>query len=454
MVKHQNDFVIFITSIVDVAMIFLAVFAFTSIFQPDIVIPKMIRATLPAIAVAVIFGFAIRAYNPARNIPPGSDALKSLLISLVSTSVLMVSFRPDAGFAISALPVITVFAMVLLGRRLLRLVYSLLRSSGYNRIYAMVLEDGDQRVQDFVSRLSEHHQWEVVPVACSRTPGHSAHCDSASTEEMDNLLQNRPSVDMVVSSTAGSNNGRMSFFDSVRNAGIEVYLAGNGVVPETLAGRSMKIHGYPAYVTGVPHCSNSIFKTIIDLLGATVLFLLLSPLMLLIGIAIKVTDPGSPVFCLQERTGMHGRRFTMYKFRTMVPDADRLKEELKEKSTAQAPLFKVPHDPRITPVGRLLRRFGLDELPQLFNVLKGDMSLVGPRPFLVEEEREFDVCERARRLARPGITGLAQIRGGSMLPMKEHIASDVEYINNWDLLLDMSIMLRTVPFILIKGTVR
>ena len=189
-------------------------------------------------------------------------------------------------------------------------------------------------------------------------------------------------------------------------------------------------------------------KRLIDLVGSFALLVLLAPLFLFISILIKLDSPGS-VFFVQERMGYNKRRFRMIKFRTMVSDAEaRLKdiEHLNEKS---GPIFKIKKDPRITRLGRFLRKSSLDELPQLINVVFGDMSLVGPRPLSIRDALGLEESWQKRRFSvRPGLTCLWQISGRSNLTFEQWMKLDLEYIDHWSLLLDCQILMKTVPAVL------
>jgi exopolysaccharide biosynthesis polyprenyl glycosylphosphotransferase len=170
--------------------------------------------------------------------------------------------------------------------------------------------------------------------------------------------------------------------------------------------------------------------------------LLLSPLMAMIAILIKLHDRG-PVLFTQVRVGVDGSTFRIYKFRTMVQDAEAMKVRLAEQNEAAGVLFKMRSDPRITVVGSWLRRWSLDELPQLFNVLLGDMSLVGPRPALPAETDQYPHHMRRRLAVKPGITGLWQVNGRSDLSWDEAIRLDINYVENWSLMLDVQILWKT-----------
>jgi exopolysaccharide biosynthesis polyprenyl glycosylphosphotransferase len=193
--------------------------------------------------------------------------------------------------------------------------------------------------------------------------------------------------------------------------------------------------------------SSAIVKRVFDLLGASIVLLVLSPLMVVIAVAIKL-DSGGPVFFRQLRVGRHGKRFYMLKFRTMIPEAEALKDSLRDRNEAQEGLFKIGDDPRVTRVGGFLRKTVQDELPQLINVVKGEMSLVGPRPLVIEEDRRIEGWHRQRLELMPGITGHWQILGPALVPLREMVAIDYLYVANWSLWTDIKIMLRTVPFII------
>ncbi|MDX2171220.1 MAG: sugar transferase [Deltaproteobacteria bacterium] len=188
-------------------------------------------------------------------------------------------------------------------------------------------------------------------------------------------------------------------------------------------------------------------KRLIDLAGAIVGLVVLAPALLAIALAIRLDSPW-PVIFAQERIGRHRRRFKALKFRTMVPDAEALQRQLEARNEADGPVFKIKEDPRITRLGRWLRATSLDELPQLFNVLRGEMSLVGPRPLPVRDVERIDVRWHMRRFSvKPGITCLWQVR--SRTPeFDAWIASDMEYIDNWSLALDLKILVQTVPAVL------
>jgi exopolysaccharide biosynthesis polyprenyl glycosylphosphotransferase len=192
-------------------------------------------------------------------------------------------------------------------------------------------------------------------------------------------------------------------------------------------------------------------KRVLDVLFSAAVITLLSPVLLIALILVKLESEGPAIFA-QERVGLNKRRFRMFKLRTMVRDAERLQPQLESKNEAQGPVFKIKDDPRITRIGRVLRKTSLDELPQLFNVLTGDMSLVGPRPLPVRDYKGFNHDWQRRRFSvRPGITCLWQVSGRSGISFNQWMDLDMEYIDNWSIWLDMKILARTIPAV-VRGS--
>jgi exopolysaccharide biosynthesis polyprenyl glycosylphosphotransferase len=189
-------------------------------------------------------------------------------------------------------------------------------------------------------------------------------------------------------------------------------------------------------------------KRVMDVVGATIGLILGAPLLLLIALAIRLDSPG-PILFTQERLGQGGRPFQIYKFRSMYHGADDEKEALADLNEADGPLFKIRKDPRVTRVGRILRRVSLDELPQLFNILRGEMSLVGPRPAVPCEVAQYQEWHKKRMEVPPGLTGLSQVSGRSHLSFDEMVLLDVYYIENWSPWLDFKILVRTIPKVVV-----
>jgi lipopolysaccharide/colanic/teichoic acid biosynthesis glycosyltransferase len=185
-------------------------------------------------------------------------------------------------------------------------------------------------------------------------------------------------------------------------------------------------------------------KRLIDVLGAGLLLIILSPLFAVLAIVVKLSSPGTVLYCWRV-VGQAGKPFLSYKFRSMVRDADDLKSGLEASNEMTGPVFKLTNDPRITRAGKWMRRYSLDELPQLYSVLKGDMSLVGPRPPLASEYQRFTDFQKQKLQVKPGITCLWQVHGRNQVTdFDEWVRLDLEYVRRWSLLLDVEILLRTV----------
>jgi exopolysaccharide biosynthesis polyprenyl glycosylphosphotransferase len=187
-------------------------------------------------------------------------------------------------------------------------------------------------------------------------------------------------------------------------------------------------------------------KRFFDIVVSLAALILLSPFIAVIAAIIKLTSRG-PVVYSQERCGLNGRKFTMYKFRSMVENADELKTRyvhMSERSVA----FKIAHDPRVTPIGRWLRKFSIDEVPQLYNVLRGEMSIVGPRPPIPAEVERYELWQKRRLRMRPGLTCIWAVCGRDHIDFNSWMRMDISYIENWSLKLDWSIIIRTIPHVL------
>ena len=275
-------------------------------------------------------------------------------------------------------------------------------------------------------------------------------------------LNNSSVKDLVALLHEHSANGvilsaKHTYFEQVESAiraceteGVEAWLVADFFNTQISRTSFDDFFGRPVMIfRSVPEVSwQGLLKQVMDLAGSATLLLVGLPIFLLIALAIKLSSPG-PVLFRQKRAGLNGRPFTMYKFRTMVSNADQLKAELAALNEMSGPVFKVSNDPRVTRVGRFLRKSSLDELPQLLNVLRGEMSLVGPRPLPVDEVRRFDDVAHRRRLSvKPGLTCLWQVRGRNQIAdFRDWVRLDLEYIDNWSLWLDLKILIRTIPVV-------
>jgi exopolysaccharide biosynthesis polyprenyl glycosylphosphotransferase len=204
-------------------------------------------------------------------------------------------------------------------------------------------------------------------------------------------------------------------------------------------------------IAGSAEAWPALVKRVLDSVSSVLLLVLCAPLFFVVAALVKCTSPG-PIFFRQVRVGLNKRQFTIFKFRTMIANAEQIQEELLPMNEMSGPVFKIKEDPRVTPLGRVLRKTSIDELPQLFNVLKGDMSLVGPRAMSLRDYQLFDQDWQRRRFSvKPGITCLWQIHGRNSVPFEKWMELDMQYIDKWSLWLDFKILARTVPAVL-RGT--
>ncbi len=310
-------------------------------------------------------------------------------------------------------------------------------------LHPVLLVGPPDRNAEFAKLITEHPEWNLT-VITTLDPS------KESLQEIPTLLHQH-AIGCVI-----FNVGR-TYFDDVQAAilaceteGVETWLVADFVRTSIARGVISDFCGKPVLVfRTTPDISwQLIAKRLIDIVGSALGLLLLAPLVMLpAAIAIRLTSPG-PILFRQKRSGLHGRQFTMYKFRSMIDNAEMLRTELEAFNEMTGPVFKIKQDPRVTPIGKFLRKTSVDELPQLWNVLQGDMSLVGPRPLPVMETEAFDPWHRRRLSVKPGLTCLWQISGRSKIGFDQWIKLDLEYIDNWSLALDLKILLRTIPVVI------
>jgi exopolysaccharide biosynthesis polyprenyl glycosylphosphotransferase len=372
-------------------------------------------------------------------------------ISVVSYGAQLDIARSFVVFTLPAMTVVTLGGRFA-GRKWLQ------RARRNGRCIKRVVAVGrDAAVADLVRRIQvDHYAGMEVVAACVTTPGAAARVESIGVPidgDLDDVVDvvRRRNADAVAvtsaSETAAVYLRKLSW--QLEGSGIEL-LVSPGLVE--IAGPRLHIRpfvGLPLLSIEEPVFSGwkRVLKGALDRVGAACALVLIAPVLLGIALAVRLSGPG-PVLYRQERVGAYGDHYTMYKFRSMVEGADAKLTELLAQNEGQGLLFKMRSDPRVTPVGRWLRRFSLDELPQLFNVLGGSMSLVGPRPPLPQEVERYDTSIRRRLLVKPGLTGLWQISGRSDLSWEESVRLDLRYVENWTLALDLLILWKTASAVL------
>lgn len=334
-------------------------------------------------------------------------------------------------------------------------ILKLLRSSGRNIRTVMIIADNDSEA--FIDKLIATKDWGYkIYAICTSSPQIMLKYGINYTvlpepDRLSHLIDER-TIDEVMYCKSDFNQDKIK--DHIYDCS-EV-----GVVfrmhSEFL--RFVSLRSEVAYYNQVPFISFSStpsdylsleIKKFIEYVVAFIIILLISPILLTIAVLIKIND-GGPIFFKQERVGLNGRKFKCLKFRTMVTNAEALKASLMDKNEQEGPVFKIKHDPRVTRIGNFLRKTSLDELPQFFNVLRGEMAIVGPRPPIPSEVEKYVRWQRRRLSMRPGITCIWQVSGRNNIPFEQWMKLDMQYIDNWSLRLDFVIFIKTIK-VMITG---
>lgn len=336
------------------------------------------------------------------------------------------------------------YVLLALGLRWLgRTVLGSLRKRGVDARYVLVVGEGDS-ARRFMADIAAHPELGLVVAGCF---------GGDDPAEVERIFAQRVIDEVVVAAGCAGVElwappGRWdSLIDRCREQGKSVRVL---LDQSAVAARHYRVddwYGTPvlSFEFTPSHRWQLLAKRLIDLAGATAGLVLLAPLFVMVALAIKVTSPDGPVFFVQRRVGLNGRQFPCIKFRTMVPDAEMRKAALLRQNEMSGPVFKMRNDPRVTPIGRFLRRTSIDELPQLINVLLGHMSLVGPRPEVPEEVATYTNGWRRRLSVKPGITGLWQVSGRMDLDYTDRWRLDLQYIDQWSLWADIRILIATIP---------
>ncbi len=344
------------------------------------------------------------------------------------------------------------FASLLLWRGTL-IGYDLVTRLVGNRDRQVVLVGSGPRAQAIAQELQLHPRWHyhLLGFVDSRLMDG---CDGllGSLDELESLLMRHVVDEVIIALPMKSNyDGIQAAIAACERVGVQSVYSMDLFATEVAKRRSVDQTDASAVVLHMVHNDHRrIFKRAVDLAGAAAGIALLSPLLAVVALLVRVTSKGPVIFC-QDRYGLNKRTFRMYKFRSMVADAEKQQARLEHLNETTGPVFKIREDPRITTVGRFIRKTSIDELPQLFNVLRGDMSLVGPRPLPMRDVSRFSEPWLMRRFSvRPGLTGLWQVSGRSNTGFAHWIKLDLEYIDRWSFLLDLKILARTVPAVLKK----
>lgn len=337
------------------------------------------------------------------------------------------------------------------GRLALRLFFNWLRAHGYNHCHMLVIGVGEE-AQAFANAVEAHRELGIGVIGHLRAPGEA---DGVVTrpilgrgEELGRIFHERIVDEVAICIAPGDIEWAEPLIRLAADEGKHVR------IPTTIPAATFDLQTEEfdgllvrSYIHGPTRMLSLALKRAMDVAGAALGLVLLSPVFLATAIAVRQLD-GRPILFHQTRVGLHGRPFKLHKFRTMDRDAEGRLAEVRHLNDHERIVFKATNDPRVTRLGRTLRATSVDELPQLWNVLKGDMSLIGPRPPLVGEVAEYDVWHRRRLSMRPGITGLWQVEARREREFDRWVERDLAYIDGWSLLLDLKVLLRTVPAVL------
>ena len=369
---------------------------------------------------------------------------KSGIICTLTVMAAMFLYRPLSALSRSVVVIFCFFSIIALFIKD-RLFQAFLRHRARSgrEVTDVLLVGPEDRNAEFAGLLDEHPEWSLRIVDRLNLTGNLL-------TELPAMLHRYPVGCVVfnVTQTAFSEIEKAILACEVE--GVEAWLVADFFKTSIARATVDDFYGKPLLIfRTTPEISwQLVCKRIIDVTGSAIGLLILGPLVMLpVAIGLKLTSPG-PVLFKQKRSGLRGRLFTMYKFRSMVTNAEMLKAELEVFNEMTGPVFKIRDDPRITPLGRFLRRTSIDELPQLWNVLVGDMSLVGPRPPIPSEVQQYDPWHRRRLSMKPGLTCIWQISGRNRIGFDQWMKLDMQYIDNWSLWLDLKILVRTLPAIL------
>jgi len=353
-----------------------------------------------------------------------------------------------ATFIIISLPFIIFEKMIILS------IMHYVRKHGHNFRNLVVVGKG-KRANNFINKIKNHPEWGLRILGAiddepERNVGKLKNVKIIGVIKDLSEILHRYTVDEVVFVVPRARlNHIENAIYSCEIEGVKATIAGDLFDLKIAKSRPTELDGMPllTFETTVITESYLLIKRLIDIVISGAAIIILSPIFLTAAILIKLTSWG-PVLFKQERIGLNGRRFILYKFRTMYKGADKKLSKLKPLNEMDGPVFKIKKDPRITPLGRILRKFSIDEFPQLFNVFFGHMSLVGPRPPISEEVEQYKPWQRRRLSMRPGLTCLWQISGRNKLDFNEWMKLDLKYLDNWSLKLDFEIMMKTIPMVL------
>jgi len=473
MLKQQAGLIARVVYVVDMALTTVAFFA--AFFIRNEIFPRIDPSHFPTglyplidyvkiyplvFAIWSVLLFSYQSYHSHRTVSVRRETLTTLRVVLVG-NILLATIAYLLPLRQLSRSWFVLFAALSAGllvseKLLLRVMARFVRSNGLNYRTILIVGTG-KRATEIAGLLDEHKYWGYkilgfVSDGHRLSNGWSRYPIFGTVPELKDILERgeQGAIDEIVFAVTRRKLDEMkAIFLFCEELGIRTRVAMN-FFPNRLARIEVEeLEGVPflTFTTTPSNESQLAVKRMFDVAVSLVMLTCALPALAIAALAIKLSTPGSVLF-KQQRIGLNGRIFTLYKFRTMIADAHERREEVRHLNEMSGPVFKAKSDPRVTTIGRFLRRFSLDELPQLWNVLKGDMSLVGPRPPIPEEVGLYQRWHRRRLSMKPGLTCLWQVSGRNNVDFERWMQLDLQYIDNWSPSLDLKILLRTIPAVL------
>jgi exopolysaccharide biosynthesis polyprenyl glycosylphosphotransferase len=474
MLKQKASLIARIVYFVDLGLATVAFF--TAFFIRDHILPALAPQQFPTglfpltdylkiyplvLVIWSVLLFTYHSYHSHRTIPVTREVLTIARVVLVGNVILatlayLLPMRQLSRVWFLLFGALSAVLLVL-EKIALRLIARWVRAKGLN--YRTILIVGTGRRAIDVARMIQEHKYWGYKIVGFVSDGHrlsngwARYRIHGSVPDLKHILEggefSEPLDEIVFAVTRKKLDEMKQIFLLCEELGIRTRVAMNFFQNRVARIEIEELEGIPflTFTTTPSNESQLAFKRLLDIAVSAGLLVFAAPVIFIAAILIKLTSPGSVLF-KQKRVGLNGRSFTLYKFRTMIEDAHARREEVTHLNEMSGPVFKAKDDPRVTPVGRVLRKFSLDEIPQLWNVLKGDMSLVGPRPPIPEEVRSYHRWHRRRLSMKPGLTCLWQISGRNDIDFDRWMQMDLQYIDNWSPSLDLKILLRTIPAVI------
>ncbi|HEX9162253.1 MAG TPA: sugar transferase [Thermoanaerobaculia bacterium] len=462
-----------IVYLVDLALTSVAFFA--AFYIRDAVLPFVAPARFPhglfplaeylkiypfVLVIWSVLLFSYHSYHSHRTVPLRNEALTIIRVVVVGNLVLatfayLLPLRQLSRIWFALFAVLS--AVLLVAQKIfLRMLARYVRSKGLNYRTVLIVGSGRRAVE--VARMIGNHKYWGYKILGFVSDGHhlpngwARYRVFGSVPDLKKILEQphtEPIDEIVFAVTRKKLDEMKQIFLMCEELGIRTRVAMNFFQNRVARIEVEELEGVPflTFTTTPSNETQLALKRMLDVAVSMLLLVLTMPVLLIAALAIRLSSPGSIVF-KQERIGLNGRIFTLYKFRTMIENAHERRGEVTHLNEMNGPVFKAKDDPRITRVGRWLRKFSLDEIPQLWNVLKGDMSLVGPRPPIPEEVASYHRWHRRRLSMKPGLTCLWQVSGRNKIDFDHWMQLDLQYIDNWSPSLDLKILLRTIPAVL------